>query len=54
MEPIYGILLALLVFGSDEAMPLLFYLGFAVVLGMLLLNAALQRRARAKLSTSAA
>lgn len=52
MEPIYGILLALLVFGADEAMPTLFYLGFTVVLSMLLLNAWLQRRNRLKLSTS--
>lgn len=52
MEPIYGILLALLVFGADEAMPTLFYLGFTLVLSMLLLNAWLQRRNRLKLSTS--
>lgn len=51
MEPIYGILLALLVFGADEAMPPLFYAGFAVVLLMLLANAWVQRRSRAKLST---
>jgi drug/metabolite transporter (DMT)-like permease len=51
MEPIYGILLALLVFGADEAMPALFYVGFAVVLLMLLANAWMQRRRRAKLST---
>lgn len=51
MEPIYGILLALLVFGADEAMPPLFYAGFAVVLLMLLANAWVQRRNRAKLST---
>lgn len=51
MEPIYGILLALLVFGADEAMPPLFYAGFAVVLFMLLANAWVQRRGRAKLST---
>jgi drug/metabolite transporter (DMT)-like permease len=52
MEPIYGIILALLVFGADEAMPTLFYLGFAVVLSMLLANAWIQRRNRLKLSTS--
>jgi drug/metabolite transporter (DMT)-like permease len=52
MEPIYGIILALLVFGADEAMPSLFYLGFAVVLSMLLANAWIQRRNRLKLSTS--
>lgn len=51
MEPIYGIALALLVFGADEAMPVLFYLGFAVVLAMLLINARHQRRQRLKLST---
>lgn len=51
MEPIYGILLALLVFGADEAMPPLFYAGFAIVLLMLLANAWVQRRSRAKLST---
>jgi len=51
MEPIYGILLALLVFGADEAMPPLFYAGFAVVLLMLLANAWVQRRSRAKLPT---
>jgi drug/metabolite transporter (DMT)-like permease len=52
MEPIYGILLALLIFGSSEAMPPLFYGGFGVVLSMLLVNAWIQRRRRAKLSTS--
>ncbi|MSP66041.1 MAG: DMT family transporter [Flavobacteriaceae bacterium] len=52
MESIYGILLALLIFGSSEAMPPLFYGGFAVVLSMLLVNAWMQRRRRVKLSTS--
>ena len=51
MEPIYGILLAQLIFGSSEAIPPLFYGGLAVILTMLLVNAWMLRRRRAKLST---
>jgi drug/metabolite transporter (DMT)-like permease len=37
MEPIYGILLAALVFGSDEFMSSGFYLGAAIIIGSVLL-----------------
>jgi drug/metabolite transporter (DMT)-like permease len=38
LEPVYGIILALLVFGEKEYMGTRFYLGAAVILGIVLLN----------------
>jgi drug/metabolite transporter (DMT)-like permease len=37
MEPIYGILLAALIFGSEEFMSSGFYLGAALIIGSVLL-----------------
>jgi drug/metabolite transporter (DMT)-like permease len=38
LEPVYGIILALLVFGEKEYMGTRFYLGAAIILGIVLLN----------------
>ncbi len=46
LEPIYGILLALLIFGESEYMTLGFYAGAGVILFSILANAAMKRRAR--------
>ena len=44
MEPIYGILLAVLIFGSTEKMDFSFYTGTAIVLMSVLLYPAFKRR----------
>ena len=46
LEPIYAILLALLVFGEDEVMPPGFYGGAAVLLSAVFLDVVLKRRKR--------
>ena len=38
MEPVYGILLGLLIFGSDEKMSLQFYIGTLLILSSVLMN----------------
>ncbi|HAB36144.1 MAG TPA: EamA family transporter [Cryomorphaceae bacterium] len=48
MEPVYGILIALLLFAESEAMTTGFYLGMAVILAMLALDAFLKRQKRQK------
>ena len=44
MEPIYAVILALLFFGSNEVMSLNFYLGAAIVVGTILMNAYFKRK----------
>ena len=44
MEPIYGIILALLVFGESERMNTAFYLGALVILGTVIANGLLKNR----------
>lgn len=44
MEPIYAIIFALLLFGEDEFMSPLFYVGAAIVMTMIFLNGWLKRR----------
>ncbi len=39
LEPIYAILLALWIFGESEIMSIEFYIGFAIILGTILVNA---------------
>ena len=46
LEPVYTILIALLIWGEDERLHLGSYLGFALILGALYLNGWMQRRAR--------
>ena len=48
MEPVYGILIALLLFAESEAMNTGFYLGMAVILVMLAADALLKRQKRRK------
>lgn len=43
LEPLYGILLALIIFGDEEYMSAGFYLGFVMILSTILLNAYLKR-----------
>ena len=39
MEPVYGIILALLIFGEEERMPALFYLGALLIFSLVIWNA---------------
>lgn len=39
LEPIYAILLALWIFGESEIMSIEFYIGFAIIIGTILINA---------------
>jgi drug/metabolite transporter (DMT)-like permease len=47
LEPVYGIILALLVFKADEKMPWTFYLGAAIILITVILNGIFKNRGRA-------
>tara|TARA_B100000900_G_C20585512_1_gene719369 strand:+ start:521 stop:1393 length:873 start_codon:yes stop_codon:yes gene_type:complete len=42
LEPIYAILLALMIFGDSEIMSIEFYIGFAIILGTIIVNAYLK------------
>lgn len=44
LEPVYGIILALLIFGESEKMEANFYLGAALIIGTVLLNGWLKHR----------
>lgn len=44
MEPIYAIVLALLIFGDSEVMTTEFYYGFTIIIGTILINAYLKSR----------
>lgn len=48
LEPIYSILLALIIWPSTEKMPPLFYFSFSIILVCLFLNGLLKKRARVK------
>ncbi|CAI8348476.1 MAG: Uncharacterised protein [Owenweeksia sp. TMED14] len=48
MEPVYGILLALMIFGSSETMDPLFYIGVSVILTVISVDAYLKRKKRKK------
>ncbi len=52
LEPLYGIVLAVIIFGSDEYMSPAFYTGFAIILSTIFMNAFLKKRER-KLETKA-
>ncbi len=43
MEPIYAIILAIIFFGTEEVMSLNFYIGSAIVVGTILMNAYFKR-----------
>lgn len=44
LEPVYGILLSLAVWGEEELMSIRFYIGFSIVLGAILLNGFYKRQ----------
>jgi drug/metabolite transporter (DMT)-like permease len=46
LEPVYGIILALLIFGDKEKMSSSFYIGGALILGVVVLNSVLKMRAK--------
>ena len=46
LEPVYGIILAYLIFGEDEKMSLGFYIGTLIILSSLFLNVLIKRRMR--------
>lgn len=48
LEPVYGIILAYLIFGEEEKMSLGFYLGTLIILSSLFLNVLIKRRIRRK------
>ena len=48
LEPVYGILLAFWVFGSDEAMNPEFYYGAAIILSTVIMNGVLKTRRKIK------
>ncbi|MEQ8623648.1 MAG: EamA family transporter [Vicingaceae bacterium] len=49
LEPVYGIVLAYLIFGEDEKMSLGFYIGTLIILSSLFLNVWIKRKRRRKL-----
>ena len=53
LEPVYGILLAFWVFGSDEAMNPEFYYGAAIILSTVIINGFLKTRRKIKKQTKA-
>lgn len=44
LEPVYGILISLAIWGDEELMSFRFYLGFVIVLGAILLNGIYKRQ----------
>jgi drug/metabolite transporter (DMT)-like permease len=46
LEPLYGIILAVIIFGQEELMSAGFYIGFVLILLTILINAVIKRRAR--------
>lgn len=46
LEPLYGIILAVLIFGQEELMSIGFYTGFILILSTILANAVLKKRER--------
>lgn len=53
MEPIYGIILAYMIFGEQEKMTGSFYIGAAIIISTVFVNAIVQRRERKKARQSA-
>ena len=52
MEPIYSIIMALLIFGEDEQMSPGFYAGAIIILATILVNAWLKKRRKKRLSST--
>ncbi|MBM1106620.1 DMT family transporter [Aurantibacter crassamenti] len=49
LEPVYGIILALIIFGDSEQMRPTFYIGAVIILGIIVLNGVLKNRNNIKL-----
>jgi drug/metabolite transporter (DMT)-like permease len=50
LEPIYSIILAVIIFGEEEIMGPRFYVGALIIIGAVLLNSILKRKSRIKTS----
>jgi len=48
LEPVYGIVLAFIIFGNSEQMNPLFYLGAAIILATVIANGILKNKGRLK------
>lgn len=48
LEPLYGILIAVLIFGKEEVMSAGFYVGFAIILSTVLVNAYMKKKERGR------
>jgi len=46
LEPVYGIILALIIFGEKEKMSIPFYIGGAMILGIVILNSVLKLKSK--------
>ena len=46
LEPVYGILLAILIFGESEIMSTSFYIGALLILGTVIADALLKKRVK--------
>ncbi|MEO9891792.1 DMT family transporter [Aurantibacter sp.] len=52
LEPVYGIVLAILIFGESEHMQPTFYVGAILILGIIVLNGVLKNRENIKIGSS--
>jgi drug/metabolite transporter (DMT)-like permease len=48
LEPIYSIILALIIFGDEERMTPQFYIGAVIILGAIFIDAVLKRKSNRK------
>jgi len=48
LEPLYGIILAVIIFGQEEFMSIGFYIGFSIILVTIIFNAILKKQKRKK------
>jgi drug/metabolite transporter (DMT)-like permease len=44
LEPIYSIILAVLIFGEEEVMGIRFYIGATIIIGAIILNTILKEK----------
>jgi len=44
LEPIYSIILAVLIFGEEEIMGVQFYIGASIIIGAVILNTIVKRK----------
>jgi drug/metabolite transporter (DMT)-like permease len=53
LEPVYGIILAILIFGESEVMSLKFYVGTLIILSAVVLYPIMKRKSKAQFSSPA-